>query len=52
MDRFDERNPRFLFTYSDPQPRFDRSRVKGLVGKLFDVTDPKFSTAVEIAGGE
>jgi len=41
------------FTYSDPSPNFDRSKVKGLVAQLFSLED-KFaeaSTALEICAG-
>jgi structural maintenance of chromosome 2 len=41
------------FTYSDPSPNFDRSKVKGLVAQLFTL-DEKFSqagTALEICAG-
>ena len=41
------------FTYSDPSPRFDRSRVKGLVAQLFiiDKTKAQAGTALEICAG-
>lgn len=41
------------FSYSDPYPNFDRSKVKGLVATLIDL-DPKnyaSSTALEICAG-
>ena len=41
------------FTYSDPSPNFDRSKVKGLVAQLFTL-DKKFTnagTALEICAG-
>jgi hypothetical protein len=41
------------FTYSDPEPRFDRSKVKGLVATLIDLEQKNFksSTALEICAG-
>ena len=41
------------FQYSDPEPNFDRSKVLGVVAKLFTVKDPKFYVALDtIAGGK
>ncbi|KAJ0417118.1 RecF/RecN/SMC [Aspergillus carlsbadensis] len=41
------------FTYSDPYPNFDRSKVKGLVAQLFTVDKEKLqaATALEICAG-
>nr|WJN25076.1 condensin complex subunit [Moesziomyces parantarcticus] len=41
------------FQYSDPEPNFDRSRVKGLVASLvqLDQERHKYSTALEICAG-
>lgn len=41
------------FTYSDPAPNFDRSRVKGLVATLIGLpeTSERYSTALEVAAG-
>ena len=41
------------FTYSDPSPRFDRSKVKGLVAQLFtlDKDKSRAGTALEICAG-
>lgn len=39
------------FAYKDPEPGFDRSRVKGLVAKLVRVRDSQNSTALEITAG-
>jgi structural maintenance of chromosome 2 len=41
------------FTYSDPHPNFDRSKVKGLVATLISLPEKHFdkSTALEIAAG-
>lgn len=37
------------FSYSDPERGFDRSKVKGLVAKLFTVKDPAAMTALEVS---
>ncbi|KAF7198545.1 Structural maintenance of chromosomes protein 2 [Pseudocercospora fuligena] len=41
------------FSYSDPEPNFDRRRVKGLVAQLFSLPDSSIeaSTALEICAG-
>ncbi|KAF3904303.1 hypothetical protein ABW21_db0206930 [Orbilia brochopaga] len=41
------------FTYSDPVPNFDRSKVKGLVAQLFSLPQDKYEagTALEICAG-
>ncbi|VUZ41372.1 unnamed protein product, partial [Hymenolepis diminuta] len=39
------------FDYTDPEPNFDRRRVFGVVAKLFDLVDPKYATAIEVAAG-
>jgi structural maintenance of chromosome 2 len=41
------------FSYSDPSPSFDRSRVKGLVAQLFNLPEDKSEagTALEICAG-
>ncbi|PWN52575.1 putative SMC2-chromosome segregation protein [Violaceomyces palustris] len=41
------------FTYSDPEPNFDRSKVKGLVASLIDLKgeNHKYSTALEVCAG-
>ena len=41
------------FSYSDPVPNFDRSKVKGLVANLIDLDASNFksSTALEICAG-
>lgn len=42
---------RLSFQYSDPVRGFDRSKVKGLVAKLIQVNDSKYSTALEVVAG-
>lgn len=41
----------FEFAYSDPEPGFDRSKVKGLVANLITVKDAKYTTALEVTAG-
>ncbi|CAA9996176.1 unnamed protein product [Nesidiocoris tenuis] len=47
LDDLVHRNARLIFEYSDPEPNFDRRKVRGLVCKLFQMKDQKFSRAVE-----
>lgn len=42
---------RFEVQYRDPEPGFDRSKVKGMACKLFDVKDPKYMVALSTCGG-
>ncbi|GAX82646.1 hypothetical protein CEUSTIGMA_g10072.t1 [Chlamydomonas eustigma] len=39
------------FSYTDPRPGFDRSRVHGVVARLVRVLDPASSTALEVTAG-
>ncbi|XP_046391421.1 structural maintenance of chromosomes protein 2 [Ischnura elegans] len=40
------------FRYSDPEPNFDRSKVKGFLCQLIKLKNPAFSNALEaVAGG-
>lgn len=39
------------FRYTDPEPGFDRSRVKGLVAELIEVRDAKYNQAIEVTAG-
>uniref|UniRef100_A0A7S0SYC1 Structural maintenance of chromosomes protein n=1 Tax=Mantoniella antarctica TaxID=81844 RepID=A0A7S0SYC1_9CHLO len=39
------------FRFRDPEARFDRTRVKGVVAKLMQVNDPAMSTALEVVAG-
>ncbi|XP_005176883.1 structural maintenance of chromosomes protein 2 [Musca domestica] len=42
QQQLDRRNAyRYELQYRDPEPGFDRSKVRGMVGKLFDVIDEK-----------
>jgi len=43
---------RYDLQYQDPDPNFDRRKVRGMVGKLFQLNDMKNSMAlVQAAGG-
>lgn len=37
------------FDYTDPEPNFDRSKVKGVAASLFTIPDQTFSLALEVA---
>ncbi|KAH8280520.1 hypothetical protein KR018_009063 [Drosophila ironensis] len=41
----------YVLHYRDPDPGFDRSKVRGMAGKLFKVTDMRFSLALSHAAG-
>ncbi len=43
--------PNLNFEYKDPEPNFDKTRVKGLVCNLFKLKDAKYATALEVAAG-
>ncbi|XP_013100606.2 structural maintenance of chromosomes protein 2 [Stomoxys calcitrans] len=42
---------RFDMRYRDPEPGFDRSKVRGMVGKLFDVLDEQNCLALMMTAG-
>lgn len=42
---------RYNLQYRDPEPGFDRSKVHGMVGKLFDVVDDRYCLALMITAG-
>jgi len=53
VDRVANRYPQLCFNYRDPEPGFDRSKVKGLACRLFKLKRPETATALEvIAGGK
>ena len=39
------------FKFSNPENKFDRSKVKGVIAKLMTVTDPAMATALEVVAG-
>lgn len=51
VNNFLHRNPRLNFQYSDPEPNFDHSKVRGLLCKLFTIKDEQFARALESAAG-
>uniref|UniRef100_A0A914BXX7 RecF/RecN/SMC N-terminal domain-containing protein n=1 Tax=Acrobeloides nanus TaxID=290746 RepID=A0A914BXX7_9BILA len=51
IDDFENRNHNLQFRYKDPYQNFDKSKVKGLVAKLFRVKDMRYATALEVAAG-
>jgi len=42
---------RYDLQYQDPEPNFERHKVRGMVGKLFQVNDMRNSMALMMAGG-
>lgn len=50
-ERFEVYRPQTQFRYDDPEPNFERSRVLGVVCRLFKVRDPKANYALETAAG-
>lgn len=42
---------RYELQYQDPEPNFERHKVRGMVGKLFQVTDMRNSMALMMAAG-
>ncbi|KAK4999673.1 hypothetical protein LTR28_013305, partial [Elasticomyces elasticus] len=53
IDTLRRRVAKIDFSYSDPSPNFDRSRVKGLVAQLFNLEEQhtRAGTALEICAG-
>ena len=51
LDQSEARYYNLQFNYRDPEPGFNRSKVKGVVAKLFRLKDPKFATALEVVAG-
>lgn len=50
--QLDQRNAsRYQLHYRDPEPGFDRSKVRGMAGKLFTVSDEQYCFALLMAGG-
>ncbi|XP_066589198.1 structural maintenance of chromosomes protein 2 [Prorops nasuta] len=50
-DQFESKHHRVRFQYKDPEPGFDRNRVKGLVCSLLTVKDKSAAYALEVAAG-
>jgi len=51
VDRVANRYPQLCFNYRDPEPGFDRRKVKGLVCRLFKLRRPEAATALEVIAG-
>ncbi|CAD7012344.1 unnamed protein product [Ceratitis capitata] len=50
--QLDRRNAyRYELQYRDPEPNFDRSKMRGMVGKLFNVRDEKNNLALMMTAG-
>jgi structural maintenance of chromosome 2 len=49
MTRFDQN--KFACNYQNPEPNFDRSRVKGRMISLIRLNDPKYAKALEAGAG-
>lgn len=50
--KLDQKNAyQYSFDYSDPEPNFDRNRVKGMVCNLFDVQNNRDSLALSMCSG-
>ncbi|XP_037960438.1 structural maintenance of chromosomes protein 2-like [Teleopsis dalmanni] len=50
LNRLNAQN--FNMDYIDPEPNFDRSKVRGMVGQLFKVKDPQYNIALQAVIGE
>lgn len=51
VDSFEGRSPEVVFTYTDPEPGFNRKAVKGLVCNNFTMKDTSMALALETAAG-
>jgi structural maintenance of chromosome 2 len=51
LEQMSARLAAFEFSFSDPHPGFDRTRVKGLVAQLINLKDTKTATALEVVAG-
>ncbi|KAL9913047.1 structural maintenance of chromosomes 2 [Glossina fuscipes fuscipes] len=52
QQQLDRRNAyRYELQYRDPEPGFDRSKVRGMVGKLFDVFNEEYCLALMMTAG-
>lgn len=50
--QLDRRNAyRYELKYRDPEPNFDRTKMRGMVGKLFNVRDEKNNLALMMTAG-
>nr|QIC49989.1 structural maintenance of chromosomes protein 2 [Actinia equina] len=51
VETLEAKFPNLQFEYKDPEPKFDRKKVKGLVAQLIKVKDVKNATSLEVAAG-
>lgn len=52
QQQLDRRNAyRYDLQYRDPEPNFDRTKVRGMVGKLFNVLDESNCLALMMTAG-
>ncbi|XP_025830258.1 structural maintenance of chromosomes protein 2 [Agrilus planipennis] len=51
IERFEAQNPYATINYTDPEPNFNRSNVKGVVCRLINLKDNATATAIETAAG-
>eukprot|EP01134_Creolimax_fragrantissima_P000493 CFRG0493T1 len=51
VDGLQADNRGFTFDYADPERNFDRKRVHGLVARLLQILDSKYTNALEVAAG-
>uniref|UniRef100_A0A7M5XBT0 SMC hinge domain-containing protein n=2 Tax=Clytia hemisphaerica TaxID=252671 RepID=A0A7M5XBT0_9CNID len=51
VETLEARFPQLQFEYHDPEPRFDRRKVKGLVANLINIKDVKYATALQVTAG-
>lgn len=49
IDKFEAIYHYLQYKYIDPMPNFDRSKVKGMVAKLFRMREESYATALEVA---
>ncbi|XP_077576022.1 structural maintenance of chromosomes protein 2 [Stigmatopora nigra] len=50
-ERLLSRFPNLRFDYKDPEPGWDRTKVKGLLANLITVSDVSYATALEVVAG-
>ncbi|XP_014226654.1 structural maintenance of chromosomes protein 2 [Trichogramma pretiosum] len=51
VDNFESHYPQLRFYYKDPEPNFNRKRVKGPVCKSITIKDKRAAYALEVAAG-
>ncbi|XP_032230593.2 structural maintenance of chromosomes protein 2 [Nematostella vectensis] len=51
VETLEAKFPNLQFEYKDPEPKFDRRKVKGLVAQLIKVKDVTTATSLEVTAG-